>query len=136
MVVGPMRSHNPLSLKSYQIGSPMKIFQKLKFSLWTSDVLNFQQTMMIYSWLYDDLTLHSLLRSSAFYQTLFFRQSIFRFLILVSLDEYRSTQAFWCFLKLIRFLIGLLCIEIVLWPDTYLINIFFTRKCFRKDRNL
>ena len=49
MVVGPMQSHNPLSLKSYQIGSPMKIFQKLKFSLWTLDVLNFQQTMMIYS---------------------------------------------------------------------------------------
>ena len=31
MVVGPMRSHNPLSLKSYQIGSPMKNFEKLKF---------------------------------------------------------------------------------------------------------
>ena len=79
MVVGPMRSHNPFSLKSCQIGSPMKNFQKLKFSLWTLDVLNFQKTMMIYSQLYDDLTLNSLLRSSAFYQTLFFGQSIFRF---------------------------------------------------------
>ena len=57
-----MRSHNPLSLKSYKIGSPMKNFQKLKFSLWTSDVLNFQRTIMIYSCLYDDLTLHSLLK--------------------------------------------------------------------------
>ena len=81
MVVGPMRSHNPLSLKSYQIGSPMKILQKLKFSICTSDVLDFQKSMMSYSQLYDYLTLHSLLRSSAFYQTLFLKQSIFRFSI-------------------------------------------------------
>ena len=36
---------------------------------------------MLDSQLYDDLTFHSLLRSLAFYQTLFFRKSIFRHLI-------------------------------------------------------
>ena len=42
--------------------------------------LSFQQTMMLDSQLYDDLTLQSLLRSLAFSQTLF-RRSIFRYLI-------------------------------------------------------
>ena len=70
-----------ISRKSYQIGNTIKNFQKPKFSLLICDVLNFQQTMMLDSQLYDDLTLHSLLKSLVFYQTLSFRKSIISYSI-------------------------------------------------------
>ena len=63
------------SRKSYQIGNTIKNFQKPNFSLLICDVLNYDAWFTTLWWSDYTKTLHSLLKSLVFHQTLSFRKS-------------------------------------------------------------